>query len=790
MLLIFASFPKRIVSTLKMKNKIKQITNWISSELKTIKLGENLVKGATFGLCIVTSLLWIIYSIGFSSGLNDYWVLLFCLILVIASIVFGVVTLSIIKILSKIPSNYLLAILVVSPLLLLLSLDWVIPILIIFQSSILGAAILVFKKDGFQDLSKFKKILTISGIVIGVGGFITSGILYMKDGFPVEIVNAAQVNKSDIPPISAVAPTANGAYTVKSLTYGSGTDLHRLEYGKEVDLKTNSVNGLAFIDNWAGLGGYWRKKYWGFDAKALPINARVWYPEEKGVFPLVLIVHGNHSMQDFSDIGYNYLCEHLASKGFIVASIDENFFNISWSDYWIGGLNKENDERAWLLLEHLKVWHMWAKTRDHLFYNKIDTSNIALIGHSRGGEAVAHAALFNKLSYYPDDASVKFDYNYNIKSIVAIAPVDRQYESGRSKTVIEDIDYFTIHGSHDGDVRSFMGSQQYERVIFKDSAYHFKAAVYVYGANHGQFNTSWGKNDLTFTPFSGVLNLKQLISAKEQQQIAKVYISSFLDITLKNKRAYLPLFLDARTGKDWLPKTIYLSQFEDSNFKTIANFDEDFDVSTTTLEGGQIFTENLSVWREEKIELNWEKNDSRAVLLGWHQEKKNEKNLDNAFSNSLDASFMINLPSIDIDSSMSFIFSMAESKETPLSKLQGELMESKNYKRQEDIIKEESKKSLDFTITIIDKNGQSISFPLSSFSHLQREVEVILEKTGFLKNEKRSEKVFQTFYFPLIKFHKRNPNFNLSSIKKVRFDFDKNKSGFIIIDNIGFMKSI
>jgi hypothetical protein len=55
-------------------------------------------------------------------------------------------------------------------------------------------------------------------------------------------------------------------------------------------------------------------------------------------------------------------------------------------------------------------------------------------GHSRGGEAVAVAAAFNRLSHYPDDATIKFTYNFDIKSIVAIAPVDGQYQPAGKPT--------------------------------------------------------------------------------------------------------------------------------------------------------------------------------------------------------------------------------------------------------------------------------------------------------------------------------------------------------------------
>ena len=53
--------------------------------------------------------------------------------------------------------------------------------------------------------------------------------------------------------------------------------------------------------------------------------------------------------------------------------------------------------------------------------------NIGLIGHSRGGEAVYIAGAFNRLKHYPDDATVEFDFGFDIKGVVSIAPVDGQY---------------------------------------------------------------------------------------------------------------------------------------------------------------------------------------------------------------------------------------------------------------------------------------------------------------------------------------------------------------------------
>ena len=82
---------------------------------------------------------------------------------------------------------------------------------------------------------------------------------------------------------------------------------------------------------------------------------------------MVLCVHGNHKMQDFSDPGYAYLGEHLASRGFIFVSVDENFFNGAF----FSGLRRENDGRAWMLLQHFKVWREWNQDAENPFYRMV-----------------------------------------------------------------------------------------------------------------------------------------------------------------------------------------------------------------------------------------------------------------------------------------------------------------------------------------------------------------------------------------------------------------------------------
>ncbi|HYD53365.1 MAG TPA: hypothetical protein VEA99_12080, partial [Gemmatimonadaceae bacterium] len=405
-------------------------------------------------------------------------------------------------------------------------------------------------------------------------------------------------------------PAVRGSFAVRTLYYGSGTDKRRPEYRDSVTLKTRPVDATKLVSITGGLAKS-RKKYWGFDASKFPLNARVWHPEGNGPFPLVLVVHGNHDPKDFSDPGYAWLGEHLASRGYIVASVDENFLN--------GPLRAENDGRAWLLLEHLKRWRAWNDSAAGPFSRRVDMRNIALIGHSRGGEAVAHAATFNRLARYPDDATMAFDYGFDIRTIIAIAPVDGQYRPAGQWMPLENVNYLVIHGSHDGDVSNFHGLRQYQRLRFTDGRPWLKSAVYVYRANHGQWNTVWGNKDSG--PYSARrLDLRGLLDPEAQRQVARVVFSAFLHATLKGRREYLPLFRDHRTAARWLPRAMLVTRFEEASFRPIATFDEDVDPATGTARGVRLEGDSLSVWRENTVRFRRGEDfvNTNGVWLGWN----------------------------------------------------------------------------------------------------------------------------------------------------------------------------
>jgi dienelactone hydrolase len=552
--------------------------------------------------------------------------------------------------------------------------------------------------------------------------------------------------------LEAENPSDFGDYQVDTLTYGSGTDQRRPEYGTEVDLITESVNASAYV-HFSGWQRKVREWYWGFGMDEVPLNARVWYPLGEGPFPLVLIVHGNHNMTDYSEPGYQYLAELLASRGFIVASVDENFFNGSL----YGKASSENDARAWLLLRHLEVWRDWNDRQDSFFYRQVDLDRIALVGHSRGGEAVGLAAAFNRMSHYTENGKIIWNFEFAIRSVVAIAPVDQQFKPGGHPAPLTDINYLVIQGSHDGDVSSFKGIQQYERVSFSDPAGEtFKAAVYIYRANHGQFNSTWGDQDRRGM-LGALLNKAAFLTEEEQRRIAEVYISAFLEATLHDREEYLPLFKDYHLAGDWLPATNYITQYQDGGTVLAASFEEDADLTTASLPGGSTNAVAVSTWKERVLRFrNNNLKENHVVRVSW---------------GGGSAYFSVSLPTgtasnWGVDEDDTLVFLLADER-SPFSV--------------SDLV--------DFRIMLVDENGQRASVLLSEIIQVSPQFPVRFTKLDTWNEEifeDSFEVVYQSVRIPMVEFLANNQDFSPGLVGEIRFVFDQSSYGEISLDDIGF----
>jgi dienelactone hydrolase len=604
--------------------------------------------------------------------------------------------------------------------------------------------------------------------------------------------------------IMAPSPADSGPMRVNRLYYGSGTDRQRSVFRDSVTMKTKSVDISPFAsvapDNVND-----RKKYWGFDMKSVPLNGRVWYPEGPGPFPLVLVVHGNHNPEDYSDPGYGYLGELLASRGFILVSIDENFIN---------GLSGENDGRAWLLLKHLEAWKRFNDSTGNPLYHRVDMNNIALMGHSRGGEAAPLAATFNKLKFYPDDAKQKFGFGFAIKSIVSIAPVDGQYKAAGQFTPLENVNYLVIHGSHDGDVSTFHGLRQFERLRFTDGKPWFKSAFYMYRANHGQWNTVWNNKDNG--PRSGrSLDLRALISPEEQRQFGKLAISAFLEATLHGRKEYLPLFQDHRTAGHWLPKTMYITRFQESGYSPLAEYDEDIDVTTGSLHGVELLGDSLGTWKEGVLPYRSRGDDQRhnGVWLGWnnHIAGRDTTKFGKPASYTLTIADSLRIARRpDINSAIYLSLAATNDKPGPRSPVKDSTKAdtSKAGRARADSVRADSIKNAppppkrstepdtipsEITVELVDSAGHGARLPLSRFGTIRRPLDTkVYRRDG--RDDQRFATTFelvpQTFVMPLADFAKIAPEFNAGTLRTIRLLFDKTVAATVVVSDIGWSQKI
>ncbi|MDY7092018.1 MAG: hypothetical protein SX243_03515 [Acidobacteriota bacterium] len=563
-------------------------------------------------------------------------------------------------------------------------------------------------------------------------------------------------------------PSRPGDREVRTLTYGSGLDTRRPELGPEATLLTPTVDATPFARLPKGWRGRVREAIWGFDLAHVPLAGRVWYPTGDTKAPLVLMVHGNHFMLDLSDPGYAYLGELLASRGFIAVSIDQNFLNGSW----LGNLDEENDARGWLLLEHLRQWRRFHREPGNPFHGRVDLENVALVGHSRGGEAVAVAAAFNRLPFYPDDATVAFDYGFSIRSLVAIAPVDGQYRPAGHPVPLRDLSLLVLHGGHDADVSSFAGLRFFHRLeLGTGGEDRFKAAALAYRANHGQFNSVWGADDVGW-PSNLLLDRRSLLAPEEQRQIARLYISAFLEDTLHGDRRYRQLFRDHRWAGEWLPRDHFLTRYQDASFRPLATFEEDLDVTTGSVNGVRLAGSGLAVWREEDQGFRRRGNRrDHGVVLGW---RRSEEGSPAAFELRLGPGHPL---TGQLATDSRWVFSIAALDEEP---------PKDSPEASPDTADEEQQEPLDLTLEWEDASGALRRLALSEIRPLSPVLPVKVTK---LPDEMHAygadhHTMLQTYEVPLQQL--LGADLSAQNLAALRWVFDRSPSGVVLLDDIGF----
>lgn len=571
----------------------------------------------------------------------------------------------------------------------------------------------------------------IAAALLSAGMAILLSIFFFTDGFDDHILRR----------YLALSPDRDNRVESLDLSLGYGMyPVETLDYGPGESLEAGTMDLTVYMDrDTDDLTGNYVDAFMEYDLTEVPMRGRVWYPAGGEDRPVLFIAHGNHEITTPSYQGYAYLGEYLASHGYVVVSVDHNACNM---------LSGENDGRAVLLLEHIGLLLGYNGEQGNPLYGILDPENIAIAGHSRGGEMVATAYLFNRYDRYPENGSVTFDYNYNIKSIIAIAPTVNQYRPAGHSVELQDVNYLLLHGAADRDVTSFMGMAQYENISYTGQGEYLKSALYIAGANHGQFNSLWGAYDQT-GPFSPLLNVEGLLSEADQQQVARLFIKVFLDVTLLGDDSNRALLTDWRQFAGQLPETVYVQCHGVSGFTPLADFEEDSDLETASREGITLSAQGFNWWTEERLGLAGSSvYDAHALRLRWNEE----------------ASYHITTQAQDLNGkSLSFDISHRDNRS----------VESGWYRL------------LNADIELRDALGNTATAKLSDYATVFPVLPVRTDKLDYLFETQSYKPAFTTVAIPAEDFVPDGEEIDLSRITGIAFRFAG--SGQVGMDNIGIV---
>lgn len=228
-----------------------------------------------------------------------------------------------------------------------------------------------------------------------------------------------------------------------------------------------------------------------------------------GPWPVIVFVHGRYVTCRIADAaqvigvypcpdaypvtsdipsyrGFDYLASNLASHGFVVASISTDAINAY--DFPLSARDSGIEWRAQLVGETLDQLNEWSLGNlgpgeiGRTLAGKLDFDHIGLMGHSRGGEAVARFVTSNRTR----TSGPTYD---GLEAVFALAPTDLYDEQ------VPGVQFGTLLPTCDGDVFDLQGAWMFEDAIRKESTRFVRVQFAVTGANHTFFNTVWTTDD-------------------------------------------------------------------------------------------------------------------------------------------------------------------------------------------------------------------------------------------------------------------------------------------------------
>lgn len=455
----------------------------------------------------------------------------------------------------------------------------------------------------------------------------------------------------------------------------------------------------------------------------------------RSTYPMIIIVHGNgHSYE-----AYNYLLDHWAKNGFIAASI-------------VLEDGQQATDRVRVLFAHIDKLKMKFGTRAE--------NNIGIIGHSRGGEAVAITPRLNQTE----------GLGHNINAIISLAPTNMY--TNESIVAPWAKDYYVIYGSLDGDVDGYGAVPILNSgfAIYDKAQGARKGMLFVYGGTHDRFLTPPSDPEFEFN-FNLIRPSDQpkALSQDAHRKIALAYMTAYFRQNLLGDNQYVEMFKG-----EWVPPSVAMADSGKGKFytqyrvapdnrRTIDDFEETHTVNsweTSTPAGGNVSQSNLFADPSEDllhtIDTRYSPHDTSGLSSRWS-------------SGSGRLEFSIPPAQQDVSSFKAISFRVTQKYDptgmiNPLNSEQDFYVMLRDAGSQERMVK-------------VSKFG-TIPFPfVRSNSYWNPQISVI-------------KSALRTIHIPLHAFTIEcagAQRVNLSTVQKLAFVFQANSSGEIEIDDIEFI---
>jgi hypothetical protein len=245
---------------------------------------------------------------------------------------------------------------------------------------------------------------------------------------------------------------------------------------------------------------------------------------------------------------------------------------------------------------------------------------------------------------------------------------------------------------------------------------------------------------------------------------------------------------------------MYITRFQESGYKSLADFDEDVDVTTGSIPGVKLDADSLGTWKENFLALrnNNDPLNTNGVTLGWNNHIRGDDTTKlgkpASYTISISDSIAASLP-LSREAAIYLSVAPTDAKPGPRApardttkKADSTKKDAKPPAKKPDTKPAKDTTPVDLTVELTDAAGRVARLPLSRFGVPRRPLEIHIlrrassEKTRF---PNQFEIVPQTYVMPVADFFQATPAFDPTKLRSIRLVFDRLVAGTIIVDDVG-----